>query len=379
MLCRSRYSTRRGNILVLSAFIMVLMFVLLAFAVDLGHLVVSGTELQRTADAAAIAATWDLIDEDAVRGDDNSALVADEARATASQYAGVNVVLKVGPSLGAEDVTVGYMANPSDPTAQVSVGGLNAPNVVQVRVRRTEAQNGLVPTYFARLLGIDGTQNQAQATAAVLTNFGGITSPGGTGNAQVLPFALDQQTWNELLAGGGTDDWSYNEATGQVTSGPDGVKEVNLFPQGTGSPGNRGTVDIGAPNNSTCDLARQIVHGITPDDLEYVGGSLELDANGELSLNGDTGISAGMKDELDSIKGQPRIIPIFNQVAGNGNNAQYTIVNFAGVRVMEVKLTGKMSSKRVMIQPANIVVRGGIPSSGPKVSWFIYSPVWLVR
>ena len=140
-----------------------------------------------------------------------------------------------------------------------------------------------------------------------------------------------------------------------------------------------GTVDIGAPNNSTSDLARQILYGITPEDLEYVGGSLELDENGELELNGDTGISAGMKDELEAIKGQPRIIPIFTQVVGNGNNAQYTIVNFVGVRILEVKLTGKMSSKRVIIQPANIIARGGIPSSGPKISWFIYSPVWLVR
>ena len=365
--------------LVLSAFMMILMFVLLAFAVDLGQMVVSGTELQRTADAAAIAATWDLIDEDAVRGYDNSATLADEARATADQYAGVNHVLQEGPSLAQEDVTIGYLANPSDPTEELSVDGLDAPNVVRVRVRRAEAQNGLVPMSFARVLGIDGAANQAEATAAVLTNFGCIGSPGGTGNAQVLPFALDQQTFQDLLAGAGTDNWTFNEETGQVTGGPDGVNEVNLFPQGTGSPGNRGTVDIGAPNNSTADLARQIVDGVTPEDLEYVGGSLELDENGELELNGDTGISAGMKDELESIKGQPRIIPIFSQVAGNGNNAQYTIVNFTGIRVMEVKLTGPMSSKRVIIQPANIVVRGGIPSSGPKVSWFIYSPVWLVR
>ena len=45
-------------------------------------------------------------------------------------------------------------------------------------------------------------------------------------------------------------------------------------------------------------------------------------AGGKLYLNGDTGISAGVKDELASIKGQPRIIPIFSTVSGNGNNAQ---------------------------------------------------------
>ena len=90
-------------------------------------------------------------------------------------------------------------------------------------------------------------------------------------------------------------------------------------------------------------------------------------------MNGDTGISAGVKDELESIKGKPRIVPIFSQVTGPGNNAMYTIIHFAGVRIMEVKLTGKQSGKRVMAQPANVIARGGIPSpeSGTKVMLII--------
>ena len=55
---------------------------------------------------------------------------------------------------------------------------------------------------------------------------------------------------------------------------------------------------------------------------------------------GDTGISAGVKDELASIIGQTRIIPVFSSVSGNGNNATYVIVRWVGVRVMAVKLTG---------------------------------------
>jgi hypothetical protein len=66
-------------------------------------------------------------------------------------------------------------------------------------------------------------------------------------------------------------------------------------------------------------------------------------------------------------------------VNGPGNNAQYTIVKFVGVRLLNVKLTGSMSSKRVIIQPANVIARGGIPSPDPGKSYFLYSPVWLVR
>jgi hypothetical protein len=116
--------------------------------------------------------------------------------------------------------------------------------------------------------------------------------------------------------------------------------------------------------------------------LAYHGGSVELNAanNYELDLNGDTGISAGVKDELNAIIGQPRMIPIFKECQFPGNNAQYTIVHWWGVRIMEVKLTGPMNKKRVMIQLARVITRGGIETSDDvQTSTFVYSPAWLIR
>ena len=89
-------------------------------------------------------------------------------------------------------------------------------------------------------------------------------------------------------------------------------------------------------------------------------------------------LALGVADELAAIIGQPRIIPIFESVSGPGNNAMYTIVQFVGVRVMAVKLTGAISQKHVTIQPANIVTKGGIHGDGSGTS-FVYSPVWIVR
>lgn len=158
------------------------------------------------------------------------------------------------------------------------------------------------------------------------------------------------------------------------------MHECNLYPQGTGSPGNRGTVDIGSANNSTNDLSRQIVHGISKQDMLDLNQPLVLDANGELLLNGDTGISAGVKDELASIIGQTRVIPIFREVNGNGNNAYYTIVKFAGVRILEVKLTGRMSGKKVIIEPAPMIVRNvRVSTEGESHSDYVYTPVMLVN
>ncbi len=54
---------RRGSIAILAAFLMVLVFSILAFSVDIGLLYVNRAELQRSADAAAIAATNQLLEQ----------------------------------------------------------------------------------------------------------------------------------------------------------------------------------------------------------------------------------------------------------------------------------------------------------------------------
>jgi hypothetical protein len=101
-------------------------------------------------------------------------------------------------------------------------------------------------------------------------------------------------------------------------------------------------------------LSRQIRNGPNEADLAYFGGKVQIPASGLLALNGDTGLSAGIKDDLTSIIGQPRAIPVFRSVSGPGNNATYQICKFVGVRVMYSNLTGSPSQKKVIIQPAPV-------------------------
>lgn len=372
---------RRGNIVAMTAVLMIVMIAFVALSVDIGYLYTVRNELQRSADAAAIAATWELIDKDGQAGTETADSLSTNARTKAALYASLNKVGNAAPGLASDDVNVGYMSNPSDPNgAMVATPNGKLPNAVFVRVQRTSSQNGQVPLFFARAIGFSQQAETAQATAAFRSGLSGFTMPSDGSNLNILPFALDETTWNTLTTSG-TDSWTYHKDSKTVTAGGDGIKEVNLFPQGTGSPGNRGTIDIGGANNSTNDIKRQITSGINQSDFDLLtaqGRTLTFNASGTLTLNGDTGISAATKDDLSSILGQPRIIPIFRSVAGPGNNAVYTIVKWVGVRVMYVKLTGSASSKAVMVQPCNVVAKGGIYDNGSG-SDYVYSPVWLVR
>jgi hypothetical protein len=222
------------------------------------------------------------------------------------------------------------------------------------------AGDGPLDLFFAPVFGTRKAGTQMTSTAAMLPAVGFRIEPGSGVLAGILPIALDVETWDALINHNvGSDNYSYNRNTGAVSEGGDGIREVNLYPNGTADlpPGNRGTVDIGTTNNSTADLVRQILYGINESDLASLK-SQGVDLNwseGTIQLNGDTGLSAGIKDELEAIKGQPRAIPIFSAVSQPGNNAMYTIVKFVGVRIMFVQLTGKPTSKRVIIQPAPMV------------------------
>ena len=65
--------------------------------------------------------------------------------------------------------------------------------------------------------------------------------------------------------------------------------------------------------------------------------------------------------------------------AGPGNNAQYTIVKWVGVRLMEVKLNGNKNSKRVLVQEAPVEIRGVVPGTSPYYSSSVFSPAFLLQ
>jgi Flp pilus assembly protein TadG len=384
---RQRKELRRGAISVLAAVLSIVMLAVVAFCVDIGYVLKSKEELQRTADATALATCWEYANR--LSEGESSVAASLVARATTSEYASYNEVTGKPVYVNANasndpngDVVFAYVSDLGAGADTFQTGDPNLYNAVRVRVRKDSSLNGEVPYFFARVFGLQGQMLRAEATAAIIRDVKGFQTPSDGSNLQILPFALDLETWNSWNAGQGSDNYTWDAENEQVKSGSDGDLEINLYPQGTDSSGNRGTVDIGQANNSTCDISRQIVDGISPQDMQALadgGRQLEFDASGNLELNGDTGISAGVKDELASIAGQPRVIPVFSTVVGPGNNAEYTIVKWVGIRVMDVKLTGPMSKKYVTIQSAPIICKGATASETPGTSSNVYSPVVLVK
>ena len=98
-----------------------------------------------------------------------------------------------------------------------------------------------------------------------------------------------------------------------------------------------------------------------------------------LLLDGNPGLSAAIKTPLTPIDGQPRAIPIFTPVSGNGANAVYTIIKFVGVRVMDVKLTGSPTQKHGTMQPCPYTDATVIPGNVTLTKDSILAPVQLIQ
>ena len=368
------------------------LFAFAALSVDIGALYDAKAELQRCADAGALAGAATLIDERRLQQNGGTTLEIEAAvRSTTYDYVTRNHVLGEEPTVDLNvsnslngDIVLGTLGNLSDYHEMLSTANPNTYNSVCVRVRRDTERNGPIGLFFARIMGVYSADVGAEATATIDDDVVGYRITPTSGNAELMPFALHVNAWNDLLAGVSSigDQYEYDPDTGEVNSGTDDVVEVNFYPGGGAGqlpPGNFGTVDIGSSSNGVNDVRRQISEGVSAEDLAYHGGELKLGPDGTLTLGGDPGLSAGFKDALEDIIGQPRAVPLFSEVSGNGNNAVYTIVGFAGIRIMDVKLTGSMDSKYVIAQPAYVVDDAVITEPGASSSYLVYRAPILTR
>lgn len=356
---------RRGGILPLAAVMLVAIVGFAALAVDVGFMTQTKSQMQAAADGAALAAALEMPDGWGTGKKSTADSVSTAGRAAAQT---VGSTYQVGEQPAAyvdttRDVRFGQRTKDAN-GAWVESWGVAPYSMVEVTIHRDQPIQGnvvtradqQVPLFLAPAMGNKYAALSAKATAVLSPGNGFYIPPGSGAFCPLLPLAIDETSWDNLINNGvGSDNYKYN-SNGTVTSSTDGIKEVTLYPESNGSlpSGNRGTVDIGSSNNSTADLSRQIRYGPNEADLAYFGGKLQIPSSGLLALNGDTGLSAGIKDDLAAIIGQPRAIPVFRSVSGPGNNATYQICKFVGIRILFVKLTGSPSSKAVIVQPAPV-------------------------
>lgn len=170
----NRQNSRRGIIVVLTGFLLVVLFAFMALTVDTGRIVLTETEMQNAVDAAALAASQEIaaaIHNAGQNGTnpnvDPNSIAAEAARLMAANVADANGVY-VDPD---SDVKFGKRRyDPDTGTWPIEWGGTPV-NVVQVVARKTNTDSGApdaqLPLAFGWAVGRDQVPLQATATAFV--------------------------------------------------------------------------------------------------------------------------------------------------------------------------------------------------------------------
>jgi len=313
---------RKGAIAVFTAVLMIPILGMVAFTVDYGYLLKKRADLQRAADAAALAAVRDLVPDSS--GYQDLARV----RALVHEYAALNISEVENFTVLDSDIQIGKY-DPATVYDNVTLLNSGTFDTVIVTLRFDNQANSPVSLFFAKILGIN--ESDLNATATAILPKGSVLTPG----VGVLPFSIPKHEWDSTSIG---EVWTIYG---------DGKLEDNI---GAEIPGNWGTCDIGLSNNSTDDLRDQVLNGLRQKDLDAlyaesrIPSTTQIDGNQPLSLNGDPGISTGMKSAVQAAHGTSKLIPIYDSVAGNGSGVDFHVVGWAVCEVIDSKWGGEKNT-----------------------------------
>jgi hypothetical protein len=384
--------SRKHRRAVVAAQVAITIPVILAFAalsVDIGAMYNVKADLQRAADAAALAGASAYTTDEMMQirmeteGLPMLAYVVDLARNRANSFSELNPTLGLSAThVQPEDILAGwldlYSASHNIDLDADPVGW----NAVEVVVRRQaeggEGSNEPIGLFFAPIFGRVFGEAAARAVATFDDRFSGFTV--GDSAEGALPMTIHEDAFQSELDFGG-DQYGWNEDGETVIGDPDGIREIRLYPyplSGSGyeaGDGNFGVLNIGTGNQGVEALRDQIINGVTPDDLEMEVGTSDLtfyDDTGSsvtYDITGSPGLDAGLTDAIQQTVGDVVAFFLHRNVILSGSNTIYTITQIRFGRVMDIRLTGPPNQRGLYVQPTSYV-GGGVhidpeaPSTG---------------
>ena len=173
---RCKQRERRGSVLITTVAFIIMLCMLAAVMVDMGHMYGCLSRMQNAADAAALAAAMRV-------GNENTQEARDDAQKWAIGFANYNLPGH-GDVLVISDVTFGTW----DPEYETFSSGGTTPNAVQVQVRRDGTNTDSVATWFISMFGPSELGLACTATA--------MTSP--TSAAEGVPMALRSPSFGSV-------------------------------------------------------------------------------------------------------------------------------------------------------------------------------------
>ena len=440
-----RTPDRKGAVAVVAAILLVMLLGMVALAVDLGYIMLTKTSLQAATDASCLSGGTELINGMGLQANPPEWVTASAsalAKQYAAMHPNGDVTETYLDK--SRDVRFGWanFNNEEDKWDQhwgEEIPGVGGYNLIGVTLRRSVLNSSNddrpLPLIFAKVMGRSFSTLETSAAAVIMPANGIRLGAGEEDTTDLLPFVIRERLWkkyrraqayyaargiptdatelrqiidNDANNYWGTpptgeplfghwvfkqnqapefkqdfaDIWScecgFDAKNSVPFFGSDGILEMDIFPRDDYTAGNFGTVDIGSFSNSTNDIARQILHGVNSEDLSYLDdGALTLPQ----TLQGDTGVSSGIKDEIEAVYGQCRTMLLFDTLYNPGNNALFHVIDMAGIRIMQVEMSGALEFKHLSVQVCQSTLGNATPHVEKSIGkdTTVFTPLILIE
>jgi hypothetical protein len=349
---------RRGAVAPLVGLLAIFLLGMVAFAVDIGWVVLTQSELQNAADSAALAGVKPLMDgyvqynlpgvsaaqQTAIlTAAQNNAIANAQTFASYHSAGGVNNLV-----LNSNDIQFGV----TDASGNYSANFPGFPNTIVVTMRRDQSANGALSLFVAPVMGIQSTSVTASAGA---TMYGGtVSSLQNTliNNVSVLPMAYDANAWNSFWATGLSPDGTTS------TSG--GYPALQIYPC-VAEPGNLGPIGLNGHRPGSSKEIAWVNNGLSQSDLNGLlsAGLLPISASNTVyNWQGNTGFKSSVISAVNAQAGTQFLLPLFTPfnpgvpipsdytaAQSTGFSYYYDIVQFVGVTVVS-------GSSSITVQPS---------------------------
>ncbi len=315
----------RGAVAAMFAVSMVVMFGMAAIVLDVGRIFVVQSELQTSADAAALAA---------------AAMLPDESAAVAR---GRTIALANHDELTAGSVSV--EPGTWDLNAKVFSSGGQSPDAVRVRVYRTGGTGNAVNNSLAGI--IDRPVTDVDASAVALLAFTTLDFSGFSEGATPNVLSHGQGISGEFIPGSVGIRASSNRSNSSRCNEIGGVRHCEMIFDGTCSGGcTGGDADLLFPSQGNILIITEDGDENDPDD-EARGGTFTFD----FSNLGPGSVSVRSIALLDIDEDVQAVVTLFDESynvldvaylsgAGDGEAVDKFVSGVLGVVYMEVELPG---------------------------------------
>lgn len=367
---RAEYSNRRGTMALAAMMSLLVIIGGVAVALDRLWLDNAQTELEAAVEAAALRGGRFLASDDLLRLESDVEARLELARQEAGEIAGENLIAGQPVELNTSpegDIRFGRLVHRERTGADIFLETTDRPTSVVVRGKHSQSRNNPVAMFLNSVSGSEGADVSALSEASIdnhvlsLRPLAGVPVP-------VLPIAIlrdggkdrSSESWNSQIEDRqGSDHYGYDERTGEITRGPDGIPEIRVRSAvRRGNPEEANVHLFVVSGSATANqLVSQVLHGWNEQDMPEYLPELRLDQE-PYEFKTVNGINGPIPGAFQQLLGECRILFLYDefQPTGRSGAGRIQVTQAVAGRVLSIEEVGNDSSE-LIIQPGVITTR----------------------